>query len=1541
MKFKVLFFFLFIVAAAYSQETVNLDVRGVVSNDDNGKKESGVKVSVVHNGKEIASANSATNGKFNMDVPIPAGATFTVVFSKPGFVSKRIGHSLAGINLEDLPSGNVMPIEANAGLFAVRENVDFSFLDTEPVAKFAFDSKKNAYTHDPSQASAMKTKIDNLLAQAENKAKENELKYNAAVKEADAKFAAKDYQAALNKYEEALGYKPKETYPSDKILELDALLQAQKKDALLDQQENAEYNNLITAADNLRDQKQYDKAIATYEQALEKKVEQYPKDQIQILKDEKKKIDNKKAYDEAITSADMFFKQKSLKASRDQYLAAQKLIPSEKYPGEQLAKIDKLLKDQEDVEAKKKKYEEAVAAADALYDQEKWEESKAKYQEAVSYESAATYPAGRITLIDQKLAELAKEKENAEKLANLLKSGQDNFTAEKYEEAKKNYTDVLAIEAENAIAKGRLSEIDLKIAEQKEFAAKNAEFLKLVADGDLADKGAKLDLAKTKYEAAIALRADADVQAKLDAVNKKIADQASAAENKKKYDALILEGTELFKANSLSEAKSKFEAAGALDETQKLPKDKIVEIDALLAKQKLAEEKAGQYQQLIDEGEAALTANDLTLARTKYAEAQKLDPAQALPAEKIKEIDKLIAANKSLKEKEEKYQAAITEASALLGDNKLSEAKLKFQAAQKIDPVQTLPAEKIAEIDALIAKNNQDAEAQALQAKYDGFMAEGDKLLAESKLTEARNKYSEAKKVLPSQSLPDVKIAEIDKLIADQKALADKEAEIKLLLADGQKALDKKDYTLAKAKYESVLDVDNANQQAVTKLAEVNKLISDQKSSAENDALFATLKQEGYALADQKKYQEAKNKLNEAIGIKADAEISKKIKAIDDAMAAEAELLSKDQKYNDLLTKAGNLENANDITAAIAAYKEASALKPAEQLPKDKITALNQQLSSMSAQQKIDENYNAAMKAGDKFMSEKNYLKAIEEFNKALSFKPTESLPVTKAKQAQDAIEAENNGQVNEQYEKIISVARQKINESDFVKATELIDRAEKLKPEDPRPAEMRKEVADLIAKEKAYITAMKDAGNLAASSKIELAIAKYEEAKMLKPTATEPQQKIDELNAKLASLNSAAENEAMYQSHMDKGASAFATTDYTAALASYKNALNVKKGDKAATDKIAEISQILDNLANEAKKNKANQAEIDKLIAAADKVFDAKRWIDAKTAYEKVLQKDPSNSYAQQRVNDAIANDKRETGVALEKEYQKIITVADNAFNVADYTKAKSYYERALTFKSTDPYPKQKLAEIDAILNPNVLANDALQPLGIPVDNSILDGGALLVQAELQRQHGDKEKVVNANREISQQESDLSSAKYEDSKNTSLKINEVMDGVNENIAADAIDQQENLEKLRYKENERLVLDQQNANYKSNEINNTNEKLIVTNTQIEVDREKNSNRYKVNTEVIDNEQKLQRIAREEKNNAASNKAYDTKDEITNIITSVETNNSDEDSRVKAKQSIEEKENNARSATSGYQRRCCAPRKSINSLSAGTFPPSWR
>ncbi len=1394
MKYIVVVIALFAGMIGWSQQ-LTFVFKGTVENQDLGKNESGVTVAVVQGGSSVLTTTTVSSGKYSLRGEINYKQPFDIVFSKGGLVSKKVHFDFSKMNEEDAPPGDIRPVDAlDIALFKERENIDFSFLNTEPVASFDWNTRQMAISLDAVESANMRKKIDELLNKAEQDKALAEQKYNEAIKAADQFYNEKKYEDALGKYEEALGYKPTDKYAADKINELDALIQAQKKEELIKQQEDSEYNNLITAADNLRDQGKYENAIDKYEEALTKKDEQYPKDQIDAIEKKIKEAANQAKYDEAIKMADGFLKQNSLRAARDKYEEASKLKPSEQYPKDKLAEIEKKLKDQEDKEALKKKYDDAVAAADQLFTAEDYEGAKAKYEEALTYEPSSTYVKGRIDICNEKLAAAQAEKERLEKIAKLLEQGNAQIAKSEWEPAKASFTEVLSLEAGHPEATEKLALIDQKMKEAADEALQEQKFAQLVKEGDDANTAGKLEDALAKYQEAKAIKSTPEVEAKIADIQKKLNDQQALAEKEAQYNNHISEGESMMGIiGDIDGARAEFEKALALFPDRQLPKDKIAEIDKLLA----AQESAKAYQDKIKQADDLFDGAKYEEARKMYEQAAALDAKKTYPAERIAEIDKKLADMAANKEREAKYEAAINSANTLFNQAKWEEAKEKYREAMTYDATKTYPSERIAEIEKLMANQQADAEKKAA---YEAAVKEADHLFNEAKWEEAAAKYREALSFDSEQKHPKDRLTEIDGLVAKKAEQDAKAAQIADLLSQGNQLYQSKELENAKGKFQEVLTLDAANSEASTMIQKINTELAAMKNEAEKDALFDKLKQEGFDLAANKSYDKAKQKLQEALTLKSDQEVTDKLAEIDQLMKDDAAKKEIEERYNKLMSEASAKEVASDFTAAINKYREASAVKPDEQLPKDKIKELETLLSNASEQEKIDQEYRALMDKGDALMKEEKYLDAIKEYNNALALKPGEQEPVDKAAEAERLEKAKSD--IDKQYEKILSVAQEKIDGEDYNRAIELLERAISLKERDERPKQMLETAKDLKKKSEEYKTLMTQGDALASSKDYSGAKTKYEQALNLKPTATEPPQKIAEMDRLLAELSSGAEKEALYKEYMDKGNVSMSTKNYQQALSHYQDALSVKPGDIPATNKIKEVQQILDDIANANAKDLERKNKFNALISAADGLFSAESYLEAKTKYEEALKVDPASSYAKTQIDECVRLERLKGKAEAEREYQKIITAGDRNFDSEDYEKAKDYYNRALGIKRDDPYPKKRLEEIEAILNPVMVNSGELDDPGVRFDGSMEEALNLLQKAEEERKAQKTNRIVGTQNDIRDKESDMTSVKTRDHYDNSERIYQHYQTITQDATEAGLDHQENIAILRAAEKE-------------------------------------------------------------------------------------------------------------------------------------------
>lgn len=1602
MRYIVLVLLVFAGTLSWSQNLV-FEFRGQVDNLDVDKREGGVTVSIIQGGSTIASATTASNGKYALSSPVNYKSPFKVVFSKAGFVSKFVQFNLTNLNEEDIPAGaSFRPVEdLSMSIFKNRDNVDFGFLNTQSVATFDWNANGQAVRLDQVESSRVSKQIFDLLDKADKSKAEAEIKYQQAIAKADELYNSKSYESSLAKYEEALKYKPAEKYPADRIVELDALIQANKAQALAEAQKDEKYNNLIKAADNLKGQGKLEEAVIKYKEAVLEKDAQYPKDQIETLtkqiEDKKKEAENQANYDAAIKAADAFMKQNSARAARDKYVEASKLKPSEQYPKDKLAELDGKIAAETEKANAKLKYDNLISAADALFDQQKWIESKDMYKEALTIESASSYAKGRIDMIDTKLKEEQEAKARLEKVKQLLAEGGAFMVASKWEDAKGKYKEVLAIDTENDEAKQKMTIIDQKIEESKNLALQEEKYNQLVKDGDASSTAKKYEDALAKYDQALQIKSAPDVVSKIDAIKKIMADSAAEADKKAKYeaavkeadallgqskwdesiakyreamtfdngqtyptqkiteieklksdaaakdlkkanyDAAIKEGDNLFNQAKWDEAKAKYREALVLDGSQSYPTSKISEIDTILAAAAEELKVKKKYDDIVTAANKLFAESDWEKAKAKYNEAIALDPTPPIPAQKIAEIEKIQNDAKAEAEKKAKYDATVKAADDLFAKKKWNESKLKYQEALGIDAAQAYPNTKITEIDKLLG--NEAAEAERL-AKYEAAIAAGDQAFNDSKLAEAKSKYSEAIAIDGTQAYPKERIAAIDKLISEKDADAQKtekynaiiaaadglysqgklpeakakysealtinsaevypvqkiaeidnkiasQAKLKSLLAEGKSLFDQNKLEDALGKYQEALAMEATNAEAISQIAAINSKLSALQSNAEKEANFQKLKAEGYSLANNEEYESAVSKLEQALAIKSDSEISTKISEIKATIASLNEKKGLEEKYKNLISEAGSKEGASDYAGAINKYKEALSLKPNESLPKTKIQELEGLLNDASAQKAIDEKYKAAIKRGDDLVAQKKYIEAIKEFNDALNIKPDEKEPVDKANEAERlAKESETEG--DEQYEKILTAAQSKIDVKEYVKAIELLNRALSLKPSDPRPQELLSEIDRLKKVDAEYDALMKKGDDLASNKSYEEAKNTFATALSKKPLESLPVEKIAEMDRLISESSSNNQKEALYRDYMSKGNSEFSSKEYVMALSQYQNALSVKPNDAAALNKIKEVQKILDDIANAKAQNLDLTNQFNAILKEADSKFAEEDYLNAKSKYQEA-QSLINNSYVETQIKECERLERAKGVVERQKEYQKIIDAGDKYFAIGDYEKSKEYFLRAKSVRNEDAYPRRKLDEIESLLNPIMVQSGKLEDLGDPFDNSIMDGQALLSKAEAERKLLKKTKIQNRQDAINVSAEEMTAAKTQDNYDKTNEIYMVQQKITADAGESDLNRQAAIDALRAAEFERQGIEIGNTNFENSENQNDQQVLnaIVESSAIEYG-EKHSV-YEKNTDIMKNYNVLQANEVSERNKTNHVKNIDADQTLNNVEISVEEN----------------------------------------------------
>lgn len=1175
---------LLLLTSKVSHAQWSLDVVGTVKKEETKKRFEGVTVTVKRNGSVWKTLTSESSGKF--EAALDPDAVYVLEFSKPGHVTKRIEFSTKNVPPDDAKYGFEFPMEMN--LFEKMDGLDVSILN-KPIAKVAFDPTTGYMDYDAAYTKSIKSELDRLKKELEEKLKQQEADrkakqgdYDKAIAAADKLFNSEKWAEAKPFYDQAAKIFPDESYPlfqlgliSDKLA---ATAEADKR-----------YNSAIEAADAAFAAREWDKATMNYQKAASyKSEEKYPADKLKEIKDilaNEKKV--AKDYDDAILAADQFFGLKDYEKAKMEYEKALALKSYEEYPKTKITEIDKLLAESKQLE---QEYTAAIKEADDLFAAKDFEKSIVSYQKAEKLKPTEEYPKEKI---NEAKSQLEAQKKIEEDYKKFITAADAAFASKDYQTAQTNFQQALVVKANEQYPKDKIAEIksildDIakKEAEEKQ---KEANYLAAISNGDKALALQKYDVATQAYESAIQIKADeqypkdkiAEIKLLLADIAKKEAEEKAKNEQ---YLKLITEADGLFSSKEYEKAKLKYQSASDLKSEEQYPKGKIVEIDGLLAElaNKEAAEKAKeeQYQKLITEADGLLSSKDYINSKAKYQSASDLKAEEKYPKDKIVEIDGLLAelAKKEAEEKEknQQYEQFISQADNNLAAKKYEEAKIAYNQAIEIKSQEQYPKDKLKEIEAILleiakAKAEEEAAEKAekeKQDKFDALIVEADGFSDSKKYEEAISSYKKALEIKSNEQYPKTKIIEIEAILAEiarkkaeeESALMaekDREEKYKNLISKADKSFNLKEYEAAKFTYNEAVGIKSNEQYPKDKIAEIDQLL---------------------------------------------AEIAKK-KAEEEAAALA--LQGKEQQYKSLIAQADNAFNTKDYEGAKIKYYEASAIKKEEQYPKDKINEIAKILAELALKQEEDklaaealkkkrEYYDAVIAQADGEFSSKNYEEAKRKYTEASAILSDEDYPKSKIKEIDDIIAKIASDKANaalaekekeEKYKSLIASADNSFNNKNYEEAKSVYTKALSIMPYEQYPKDKLLEIKLILDK-----------------------ISSEQEE--IKVTNNAQQQKLDQYNAII-----------------EKADELFSNKKYNEALNQYNSASSIMPSELYPKKQIIEINKLLAELAqNDKAKEQALLAEKQKrdnyneIIYEADRLFRFEKYQDAKYKYEQAL---------------------------------------------------------------------------------------------------------------------------------------------------------------------------------------------------------------------------------------------------------------------------------------------------------------------------------
>ncbi|MCK5823229.1 MAG: hypothetical protein KAG95_04440 [Bacteroidales bacterium] len=665
--------------------------------------------------------------------------------------------------------------------------------------------------------------INNMLLSLNKKEKF----YKEAIKEADITFEQKQYMNSKILYNKALTFKPEEQYPKSRLVEIDKIL------AQLNEVEQS-YQSAITSADQAFSNKNYQSSLGLYQKALGiKPNEQYPQNKIaevnKLLADLKAK---NKLYNQTIAKADKLFRSSKFQEAKTTYQQSLTYKPEEEYPKTKISEINQklasLLSASEQKKAKEQAYKDAVAKGDQLFASEKYTQSKVEFERALTIKLREKYPKNRINDILKKLAELDKINK---KYNQIIAVADNKFNIQKYSDAKKDYEKALEIKSKEQYPKDKIAEIEqIYITQQNQAQDKakiEADYIKFIANADALFKSKQYSVAKSDYQKALFLKENEQYPKNQLLVIDKILVQQNAVEQS--YQSAIASADQAFNNKNYQSSLGLYQKALGIKSTEQYPKQRVSEINNILAD---IQNKNNEYNKTVKEADNLFYSKKYKESKQKYEKALTILPNEKYPTQKISELIELIASadreRKSRQALQKQYDEIISTADKFFTSKNYDAAIDLYNQASVVLPKEQYPKTKINDINTIL-----DNLQKGKIISYNATVKKADSYFNQKNFDEAKLTYNKALSLFPEKKYPKNQLIEISRILEkkeyerQKQLLTDKEYQN--AIKDADKYFNSSDYVSAKAKYKSALNVKPKQKYPQDRIEKIDKIIQLQK----------------------------------------------------------------------------------------------------------------------------------------------------------------------------------------------------------------------------------------------------------------------------------------------------------------------------------------------------------------------------------------------------------------------------------------------------------------------------------------------------------------------------------------------------------------------------------------------------------------------------------------------------------------------------------------------------------------------------------------
>ncbi|HPK05210.1 MAG TPA: hypothetical protein PK908_04885, partial [Bacteroidales bacterium] len=339
------------------------------------------------------------------------------------------------------------------------------------------------------------------------------------------------------------------------------------------------------------------------------------------------------------------------------------------------------------------------------------------------------------------------------------------------------------------------------------------------------------------------------------------------------YEKIILRAEQYFDQKNYKQARIEYENAIRINPESSYPKLKLNQIRELSPDP----DEGRRYNSFITEANRLMGLREYTKAREQYFWANVIKPEESLPVQKIKEIDATLV---ELSRKKELYNRSIKTADSLFKLELFQDAQTEYLYASGLLPDEPYARNKINEI------NSRFDQARKQQSNYEKHIENADQLYMLQDYEAALQAYNEAIKIKPDERYPQNMIERITSMGAEQRSL---ETVYGQVIENADRLFNEADYDASRTGYEHALRLKPKETYPTERIAEIERRIED---LAKSEADYISILENALRHYEKQEYAKALTQYRNAEKIKAlDSESSRIVHEITGIIEAE-------KKYN-------------------------------------------------------------------------------------------------------------------------------------------------------------------------------------------------------------------------------------------------------------------------------------------------------------------------------------------------------------------------------------------------------------------------------------------------------------------------------------------------------------------------------------------------------------------------------------------------------------------------------------------------------------------